>query len=39
LQGIGAILSQGAPAATNAPATNQSPVNDLLRGILEPKQK
>ncbi len=39
LQGIGAILGQGTPAATNAPATNQSPVNDLLRGILEPKQK
>jgi hypothetical protein len=39
LQGIGAILGQGTPAATNAPATNQSPANNLLRGILEPKRK
>jgi uncharacterized protein involved in outer membrane biogenesis len=43
LQGVGSILSgqqRGtANTATNAPATNQSPVNSLLDGLLGPRKK
>jgi hypothetical protein len=39
LQGIGGLLNNSAPAATNAPATNQSPVNNLINGLFGPKKK
>jgi uncharacterized protein involved in outer membrane biogenesis len=39
LQGIGGLLGNSAPAATNAPATNQTPVNNLLNGLFGPKKK
>jgi uncharacterized protein involved in outer membrane biogenesis len=39
LQGIGGLLNNSAPAATNAPATNQSPVNSLIDGLFGPKKK
>jgi uncharacterized protein involved in outer membrane biogenesis len=39
LQGIGDLLNNSAPAATNAPATNQTPVNNLLNGLFGPKKK
>lgn len=44
LQGLGGLLGTGsktnaAPnAATNAPPTNQSPVGNLLKGLLNPKK-
>ena len=34
LQGIGGLLNNSAPAATNAPATIQAPVKNLLKGFL-----
>jgi hypothetical protein len=39
LQGISGLVSNSVPAATNAPATNQSPVNDLIDGFFGPKKK
>jgi uncharacterized protein involved in outer membrane biogenesis len=39
LQGISGLLGSGMPAATNAPATNQSPANSLLDGLFGPKKK
>ena len=39
LQGVGGLLGNNAPAATNAPATNPSPVNSLLNGLLGPRKK
>ena len=39
LQGIGGLLGNSPPAATNAPATNQSPADSLLRGLFRPKKK
>ncbi|HNR70584.1 MAG TPA: AsmA family protein [Verrucomicrobiota bacterium] len=39
LQGRGARPDPGAPAATNAPATNPAPVNELLRGLFGPDKK
>ena len=39
LQGIGGLLNNSAPTATNAPATNQSPVNNLINGLFGPKKK
>jgi uncharacterized protein involved in outer membrane biogenesis len=39
LQGIGGLLGGSMPAATNAPATNQSPANSLLDGLFGPKKK
>jgi hypothetical protein len=38
LQGIGGLLGNSAPAATNAPATNQSPANRLLNDFFGPKK-
>jgi hypothetical protein len=34
MQGIGGILGNSPTATTNAPATNQSPVKNLLKGFL-----
>jgi hypothetical protein len=34
LQGLGGLLGNSAPAATNAPATNKPSVNNLLKGFL-----
>ena len=39
LQGLEGILGNNPPAATNTPATNQSPTDSLLRGLLRPKKK
>jgi len=39
LQGLGGLLRQDAAGATNQPATNQSPVNSLLDGLLGPRKK
>ena len=44
LQGLGGILGGGAPStnvptATNAPATNQTPVGNLLNNLFGPKKK
>ena len=39
LQGRGARPDPGAPAATNAPATNPAPFNELLRGLFGPEKK
>jgi hypothetical protein len=39
LQGISGLLSNSVPAATNASATNKSPVNDLIDGFFGPKKK
>jgi hypothetical protein len=38
LQGLGGYLNNNAPAATNAPATNQTPANKLLDGLFGPKK-
>ena len=39
LQGLGGVLKNSTPAATNAPATNQSPVNSLINGLFGPKKR
>jgi len=39
LQGVGGLLGNNASAATNAPATNPSPANNLLDGLFGPKKK
>jgi len=39
LQGLGGLLRQDAAGTTNQPATNQSPVNSLLDGLLGPRKK
>jgi hypothetical protein len=39
LNDVNSFLGNRAPAATNAPATNQSPANRLLDGLFGPKKK
>ena len=39
LQGMGGLLGTNPPGATNAPATNQTPVDSLIKGLFRPKKK
>ena len=39
LQGIGGLLGNPASSATNAPATNQAPVDSLIKGLFRSKKK
>ncbi len=39
LQGLGGLLGNSTSAATNAPATNQAPVDSLIKGLFRPKKK
>jgi hypothetical protein len=39
LNDVNSFLGNRAPAATNAPATNQSPANRLLDGLFGPRKK
>jgi uncharacterized protein involved in outer membrane biogenesis len=39
LQGIEGLLGNSPPGATNAPATNQAPVDSLIKGLFRPKKK
>ena len=39
LNDVNSFLGNRAPAATNAPATNQSPANKLLDGLFGPRKK
>jgi hypothetical protein len=39
LQGIGGLLGTSPSGASNAPATNQAPVDSLIKGLFRPKKK